>query len=313
MQVCSSNHQNDPFSSIRGMLFVVCMLLYNNKLFKMMKTEPHMDKLCPLFWRSPSLIQLRELQDKYAECLEILHEAQEELKNFRNKSLPPSTTRRFHSLGLFPMVSSCSLSAATPAPCPASASIPLTFVPLCPGFSGRWDRGHHEEGITDGWSRRRRTKVFIFSPKKPTWLPTVLPKKVWGSCTENAGNDICICIFSIPSPGSNQSEFSRRWKTWTWCVSSVRRSLRPLSTSRDPIRRRASRRVAPAVRAHRAPTPFMGVRWEVASSWTTRPAVFWRVQMMGREADLAVYSIIVMPFLRACGQCLWFTKSLFLF
>lgn len=147
------------------MLFVVCMLLYNNKLFKTVKTEPHMDKLCPLFWRSPSLIQLRELQDKYVECLEILHEAQEELKNFRNKSLPPSTTRRFHSLGLFPMVSSCSLSAATPAPCPASASIPLTFVPLCPGFSGRWDRGHHEEGITDGWSRRRRTKVFIFSQK----------------------------------------------------------------------------------------------------------------------------------------------------
>lgn len=175
------------------------MLLYNNKLFKTVKTEPRMDKLCPLFWRSPSLIQLRELQDKYVECLEILHEAQEELKNFRNKSLPPSTTRRFHSLGLFPMVSSCSLSAATPAPCPASASIPLTFVPLCPGFSGRWDRGHHEEGITDGWSRRRRTKVFIFSPpKKPTWLPTVLPKKVWGSCTENAGNDICICIFFNP-------------------------------------------------------------------------------------------------------------------
>lgn len=153
----------------------------------------------------------------------------------------------------------------------------------------------------------------FFPPKKPTWLPTVLPKKVWGSCTENAGNDICICIFSLPSPGSNQSEFSRRWKTWTWCVSSVRRSLRPLSTSRDPIRRLASRRVAPAVRAHHAPTPFMGVRWEVASSWTTRPAVFWRVQMMGREADLAVYSIIVMPFLRACRQCLWFTESLFLF
>lgn len=39
----------------------------------------------------------------------MLHEAQEELKNFRNKSLPLSTTRRFHSLGLFPMVSSYSL------------------------------------------------------------------------------------------------------------------------------------------------------------------------------------------------------------
>ncbi|XP_014844707.1 PREDICTED: trafficking kinesin-binding protein 1 isoform X5 [Poecilia mexicana] len=47
--------------------------------------------------------ELRELQDKYAECMEILHEAQEELKNLRNKSLPLSTPRRFHTLGLFPM------------------------------------------------------------------------------------------------------------------------------------------------------------------------------------------------------------------
>lgn len=49
--------------------------------------------------------QLRELEDKYAECMEMLHEAQEELKNLRNKTLPLSTPRRFHSLGLFPMVS----------------------------------------------------------------------------------------------------------------------------------------------------------------------------------------------------------------
>ncbi|XP_075937488.1 trafficking kinesin-binding protein 1 isoform X1 [Anarhichas minor] len=47
--------------------------------------------------------ELQELQDKYAECMEMLHEAQEELKNLRNKTLPLSTTRRFHSLGLFPM------------------------------------------------------------------------------------------------------------------------------------------------------------------------------------------------------------------
>uniref|UniRef100_A0A3Q2QT28 Trafficking kinesin protein 1 n=1 Tax=Fundulus heteroclitus TaxID=8078 RepID=A0A3Q2QT28_FUNHE len=47
--------------------------------------------------------ELRELQDKYAECMEILHEAQEELKNLRNKNLPLSTPRRFHTLGLFPM------------------------------------------------------------------------------------------------------------------------------------------------------------------------------------------------------------------
>uniref|UniRef100_UPI003AAB6BBD trafficking kinesin-binding protein 1-like n=1 Tax=Centroberyx gerrardi TaxID=166262 RepID=UPI003AAB6BBD len=47
--------------------------------------------------------ELRELEDKYAECMEMLHEAQEELKNLRNKTLPLSTSRRFHSLGLFPM------------------------------------------------------------------------------------------------------------------------------------------------------------------------------------------------------------------
>nr|XP_009290323.1 trafficking kinesin-binding protein 1 isoform X4 [Danio rerio] len=47
--------------------------------------------------------ELRELEDKYAECMEMLHEAQEELKNFRNKTVPLSTPRRFHSLGLFPM------------------------------------------------------------------------------------------------------------------------------------------------------------------------------------------------------------------
>ncbi|XP_066547684.1 trafficking kinesin-binding protein 1 isoform X7 [Amia ocellicauda] len=47
--------------------------------------------------------ELRELEDKYAECMEMLHEAQEELKNLRNKTMPNSTPRRFHSLGLFPL------------------------------------------------------------------------------------------------------------------------------------------------------------------------------------------------------------------
>ncbi|XP_033849018.3 trafficking kinesin-binding protein 1 isoform X9 [Acipenser ruthenus] len=47
--------------------------------------------------------ELRELEDKYAECIEMLHEAQEELKNLRNKTMPNSTPRRYHSLGLFPM------------------------------------------------------------------------------------------------------------------------------------------------------------------------------------------------------------------
>nr|KAF6335935.1 trafficking kinesin protein 1 [Pipistrellus kuhlii] len=47
--------------------------------------------------------ELRELEDKYAECMEMLHEAQEELKNLRNKTVPNTTSRRYHSLGLFPM------------------------------------------------------------------------------------------------------------------------------------------------------------------------------------------------------------------
>ncbi|XP_023556572.1 trafficking kinesin-binding protein 1 isoform X2 [Octodon degus] len=47
--------------------------------------------------------ELRELEDKYAECMEMLHEAQEELKNLRNRTVPGTTARRYHSLGLFPM------------------------------------------------------------------------------------------------------------------------------------------------------------------------------------------------------------------
>ncbi|XP_021113604.1 trafficking kinesin-binding protein 1 isoform X5 [Heterocephalus glaber] len=47
--------------------------------------------------------ELRELEDKYAECMEMLHEAQEELKNLRNRTAPSTTARRYHSLGLFPM------------------------------------------------------------------------------------------------------------------------------------------------------------------------------------------------------------------
>ncbi|XP_075412117.1 trafficking kinesin-binding protein 1 isoform X2 [Tenrec ecaudatus] len=47
--------------------------------------------------------ELRELEDKYAECMEMLQEAQEELKNLRNKTMPNTTARRYHSLGLFPM------------------------------------------------------------------------------------------------------------------------------------------------------------------------------------------------------------------
>lgn len=130
-----------------------------------------------LFWCFLSLIQLRELQDKYAECLEMLHEAQEELKNFRNKSLPLSTTRRFHSLGLFPMVSSYSPTSVyfghNTSKTPASTNTPLTILPCSSGFSGGRNRGHHEEGTSDGWSRCRRAKVLIFNHLWVCeWLPT---------------------------------------------------------------------------------------------------------------------------------------------
>lgn len=67
--------------------------------------------------------QLRELEDKYAECMEMLHEAQEELKNLRNKTMP--TSRRYHSLGLFPMVSGFS---CAPLPRPSSDFSAQGFV-----------------------------------------------------------------------------------------------------------------------------------------------------------------------------------------
>ncbi|XP_053570314.1 trafficking kinesin-binding protein 1 isoform X2 [Bombina bombina] len=47
--------------------------------------------------------ELQELEDKYAECMEMLHEAQEELKNLRNKTMPNVISRRYHTLGAFPM------------------------------------------------------------------------------------------------------------------------------------------------------------------------------------------------------------------
>lgn len=65
----------------------------------------NLTKLVCVFFLLFCVPQLRELEDKYAECMEMLHEAQEELKNLRNKTLPLNTPRRFHSLGLFPMVS----------------------------------------------------------------------------------------------------------------------------------------------------------------------------------------------------------------
>ncbi|CAL8297780.1 unnamed protein product [Lota lota] len=47
--------------------------------------------------------ELQELEEKYLECIEMLHEAQEELKDLRNRSYPAGTPRRFHPMGLYPM------------------------------------------------------------------------------------------------------------------------------------------------------------------------------------------------------------------
>ncbi|MEQ2279938.1 hypothetical protein AMECASPLE_014460 [Ameca splendens] len=42
--------------------------------------------------------QLKDLQDKYSECEDMLHEAQKDIKNLRNKSLPNSTVQRYTAL-----------------------------------------------------------------------------------------------------------------------------------------------------------------------------------------------------------------------
>ncbi|XP_029022105.1 trafficking kinesin-binding protein 1-like [Betta splendens] len=47
--------------------------------------------------------ELQELEEKYSECIEMLHEAQEELKNLRNRSYPAGSLRRYHPVGLYPM------------------------------------------------------------------------------------------------------------------------------------------------------------------------------------------------------------------
>ncbi|RXM35565.1 Junction plakoglobin [Acipenser ruthenus] len=44
-----------------------------------------------------------DLQEKYSECESMLHEAQEDIKNLRNKSLPNSTINHYSTLNIFPM------------------------------------------------------------------------------------------------------------------------------------------------------------------------------------------------------------------
>ncbi|KAH0626829.1 hypothetical protein JD844_002072 [Phrynosoma platyrhinos] len=47
--------------------------------------------------------ELQDLQEKYAECGAMLHEAQEEIKNLRNRSLPNSTIHRHSSPTFLPL------------------------------------------------------------------------------------------------------------------------------------------------------------------------------------------------------------------
>lgn len=49
--------------------------------------------------------QLRDLQEKYAECGGMLQEAQEEVKSLRSRSLPNSTVSRYGAPSLLPLVS----------------------------------------------------------------------------------------------------------------------------------------------------------------------------------------------------------------
>lgn len=50
------------------------------------------------------VLQLNELADRNAECVEMLHESQEEIRELRNKNTPSAGMRRHLSYGLYPMV-----------------------------------------------------------------------------------------------------------------------------------------------------------------------------------------------------------------
>lgn len=49
--------------------------------------------------------QLNDLTERNAECVEMLHESQEEIKELRSKNTPSAGMRRHLSYGLYPMVS----------------------------------------------------------------------------------------------------------------------------------------------------------------------------------------------------------------
>lgn len=53
----------------------------------------------------PASSQLRDLQEKYAECGGMLQEAREEVKSLRSRSLPNSSVSRYSAASLLPVVS----------------------------------------------------------------------------------------------------------------------------------------------------------------------------------------------------------------
>lgn len=50
------------------------------------------------------VLQLNELAERNVECVEMLHESQEEIKELRSKNSPATGMRRQFSYGLYPMV-----------------------------------------------------------------------------------------------------------------------------------------------------------------------------------------------------------------
>ena len=47
---------------------------------------------------------MKDLQDRYSQCEDMLHEAREDMKNVRNMSLPNVTVQRYSALAaVFPM------------------------------------------------------------------------------------------------------------------------------------------------------------------------------------------------------------------
>lgn len=82
-------------------------------------------------------LQLRDLQEKYAECGGMLQEAQEEVKNLRSRSLPNSTISRYGAPSLLPMVSwGCGQGWAAGGVGGSALPSADTGFPVSPGLTG---------------------------------------------------------------------------------------------------------------------------------------------------------------------------------